>query len=478
MLVRVIGLLLLVEAAFMSLPLITALFYHEKEITHLIISIGLTAGSGCIMMSIRPKSLEMGKREAILLTGLVWIIMSLFGMLPLLLCGSHINVTDAFFESMSGFTTTGATVLASLKDIPRSILLWRCIEQWIGGMGIILFTLAVVPMLNYQGGIQLFNAEVTGITHDKLRPRVSLTAKSLWLVYIIMTCILIVLLSFSEMDIFESVCHGLSIMSTGGFSTEDMAIEAWDSNYIKIVMLLFMFLGGVNFSLIYKSAMGNFSPALKNDPLKWYVSIILICSVLMSFNLLIHGLYDGIEDLILDPIFQSVSILSTTGLIEPDFKYWGSFNIIVLLFMMLIGACAGSTSGAIKVDRLIVLIRFLKNEFYKMIHPGAVTTVCINGKGTPNMVIQKVLGFLFLYLIVIIAGGTILTLLGIPPADSFFCSLGAISNIGLGTDATGLSGDYSAIPNLAKWTLSIIMLTGRLELYTILLLLMPSFWKK
>jgi len=319
--------------------------------------------------------------------------MSLFGMLPLLLCGSHINVTDAFFESMSGFTTTGATVLASLKDIPRSILLWRCVEQWIGGMGIILFTLAVVPMLNYQGGIQLFNAEVTGITHDKLRPRVSLTAKSLWLVYIIMTCILIVLLSFSEMDIFESVCHGLSIMSTGGFSTEDMAIEAWDSNYIKIVMLLFMFLGGVNFSLIYKSAMGNFSPALKNDPLKWYVSIILICSVLMSFNLLIHGLYDGIEDLILDPIFQSVSILSTTGLIEPDFKYWGSFNIIVLLFMMLIGACAGSTSGAIKVDRLIVLIRFLKNEFYKMIHPGAVTTVCINGKGTPNMVIQKVLGF-------------------------------------------------------------------------------------
>ncbi len=478
MLLRVIGWLLTIEAAFMLLPLITGLISGENQTLEFLISVGITAAAGGGMMSLRPKSREMGKREAILLTGLTWVILSLFGMLPFLLCGTHMTITDAFFETMSGFTTTGASVLNSLTGVPRSILLWRCIIQWIGGLGIILFTLAVVPMLNYQGGMQLFNAEVTGITHDKLRPRVSYTAKGLWLVYISLTALLIVLLCFSEMNFFDAVCYGLSTMSTGGFSTSDMSIGEWNSLYVKIVVIIFMFLGGVNFTLIYRCVTGAGFKVWHNTVFKCYLAIIAICYLLLCLNLFSRGLVHNVSDITIDPLFQAMSIISSTGLTEPDFSDWGPLAVIILVVMMFTGACAGSTSGGAKIDRLVVLFKFLKNEFYKMMHPNAVTTVCINGKGTSYMVVQKVLAFLFLYVIVIMIGGTLLTMLGLPLVDSFFCALSAISNTGLGTDITGLSGNFALVPDGAKWILAFIMLIGRLELYTILLLFTHSFWRK
>ncbi|MDE6339887.1 MAG: TrkH family potassium uptake protein, partial [Muribaculaceae bacterium] len=235
MLLRVIGYLLVIEALFMLIPIVIALIYKERAVLDFVISASVAGVSGFGMMMLRPKSKDMGKREAILLTALIWVILSFFGMVPFLLTGTHLTVTDAFFETISGFTTTGASVLDTLDGVPNSILAWRCVVQWIGGLGIILFTLAVVPMLNYSGGMQLFNAEVTGMTHDKLRPRVSFTAKGLWAVYIFLTVILIILLSFSDMDFFNAFCHGLSTMSTGGFSTSDMSINQWDSIYFRIV---------------------------------------------------------------------------------------------------------------------------------------------------------------------------------------------------------------------------------------------------
>ena len=285
MLLRVIGWLLMIEALFMLVPCVTGLIYGENSVMQFLVCMGITAGCGMAMVSLKPKSREMGKREAILLTGLTWVILSMFGMLPFLICGTHLSVTDAFFETMSGFTTTGASVLNSLEGVPHSILLWRCVVQWVGGLGIILFTLAVVPMLNYQGGMQLFNAEVTGITHDKLRPRVSYTAQGLWFVYICLTTLLIILLSFSEMSLFDAICYGLSTMSTGGFSNSDMSLTELDNLYIKIILLIFMFLGGVNFALIYKAARGDVKSAMRNDVLKWYLAIIGIC-----YALLCHGI--------------------------------------------------------------------------------------------------------------------------------------------------------------------------------------------
>ncbi|MBD5203905.1 MAG: TrkH family potassium uptake protein [Bacteroidales bacterium] len=477
MLLRVIGWLLMIESAFMAVPMIVGFFMKDCNWVEFLISIAITAGCGSVMMSLKPHSREMGKREAIMLTGLTWVILSLFGMLPFMLCSTRLSITDAFFETMSGYTTTGASVLNTLADVPQSILLWRCIVQWIGGLGIILFTLAVVPMLNYQGGMQLFNAEVTGITHDKLRPRVSFTAQSLWLVYIILTGILIGLLSLADINIFDAVCYGLSTMSTGGFSTSDTSVTEMENMYLKIVIAVFMFLGGVNFALIYKAACGQIKAVFRNDTLKVYLAIILVCYLIFVTNSFFHGTILNIADWTIDPLFQTISILSSTGLTEPDFHEWGPIATVLLIVMMVMGSCAGSTSGGVKIDRFIVLFKFLKNQFFQLMHPNAVTTVVINGKGTSYVTVQKTLAFLFIYIIVIMSGGVGLVLLGLPLKDSFFCALSAISNTGLGTDITGIQGNYAYVPDAAKWILSFIMLTGRLELFTILVLFTPAFWR-
>lgn len=478
MLLRVVGWLLIIEALFMAIPCVVAAIVDGESFWPFLACVGITGVSGALMTLLRARSRDMGKREAILMTGFTWIILSLFGMLPFILYGTHMSVTDAFFETISGFTTTGASVLTTLEDVPKSILVWRCITQWIGGLGIILFTLAVVPMLNTSGGMQLFNAEVTGITHDKLRPRVSYTAQGLWGVYAILTVILIILLSFSGIGWFDSFCYGLSTMSTGGFATANSGIHALESDYVKIVMIIFMFLGGVNFSLLFNMATGKTKGLLKNTALKVFIWAIIIGAVIFSIDVICAGLAHNIGDVILDPLFQSVSLLSSTGIIEPDFKLWGSVSTVVLIIMMVMGACAGSTAGGAKIDRFVVLFKFLKNEFYKMMHPGAVTTVTLNGKGTPSALVMKTLAFLFIYVFIIVVGGVILSLMGLDLADGFFCALQAISNTGLGSEATGVNGDYSLVPDGAKWLLSFIMLVGRLEIFTVLLVFIPSFWKK
>lgn len=478
MLLRVIGLLILIESVFMVIPVVASVVFSDGCVYEFILSALITGFTGFVLIRLKPASRDMGKREAILLTVLTWVILSIFGMLPFLLSGSHRSVTDAFFESMNGFTTTGASALASINKVPQSVLLWRSIQQWIGGMGIILFTLAVAPMLNNQGGMFLFNAEVTGITHDKLRPRVSSTAKGLWMVYTALTVLLIVLLSFSNMNVFEAICQGLSTMSTGGFSTNDMNIESWNSIYVKTVVMIFMILGGINFSLLFKAFTGHPVRAMRSSALKGYLAAILAAYVLLAANVLIMGKFSSLEDVTIDPLFQAASIFSSTGIAEPDFHDWGAVSVIVLIVMMFVGGCAGSTSGGAKIDRIIILLKFLKNEFYKMMHPNTVTSVSINGKGISYITVQKVLAFLCLYVIVIFAGGTLLVFTGLPIKESFFYCLSAISNTGLGTDIVGVGSGFTAIPDISKWILSFIMLVGRLEIYTVLLIFTPVFWRK
>lgn len=478
LILRVIGYLLTIEALFMIIPLIIAIIYESESYVPFLICIGITGVSGVLMTLLKPKTRDMGKREAIILTGFTWVILSLFGMLPFIFYGTHLSVTDAFFETMSGFTTTGASVLSTLENVPKSILAWRCVTQWIGGLGIILFTLAVVPMLNTSGGMQMFNAEVTGITHDKLRPRVSYTAKGLWGVYAIFTLLLIVLLSFSKMDFYDAFCYGLSTMSTGGFSTTNYGVHGFESNYVKVVMTIFMFIGGVNFSLIYNTATGKFKDAMRNTALRVYLWITVICTIIFSLDILIGGKDLSFSKLTIDPLFQSVSVLSSTGIVETDFNMWGPVSGVLLIIMVFIGACAGSTSGGAKIDRFVVLFKFLRNEFYKMMHPGAVTTVSLNGKGTQTSLVNKTLAFLFMYILVIIVGGILLSLMGVDISEGFYCSLMSISNSGLESGAANIQITYATLPALGKWLLSFIMLVGRLEIFTILLVFTPSFWKK
>ncbi len=481
MLLRVMGLLVMIEALFMAVPLVTAVIYDCDDLLTFITSFIFAAVMGALMtFGVRPSRHDMGKREGFLLTASVWVVFSLFGMVPFLICRTPLTVSDAFFESMSGFTTTGASVMDDLGGVSHAIHMWRAIMQWIGGMGIILFTLAVIPMLNSAGGMQMFNAEVTGITHEKLRPRVSSTAKRLWLVYALLTIGLMVLYYLGPMDMFDSICHAFSTMSTGGFSTRQESIGAWeDSLYVKVVSTVFMFIGGVNFALIFKASAGDFGSLWKNETFRFYVKVIVAMFVCFDLALLFNGsVPDTVEAYTIDPLFQIVSTITSTGYTVNGFSDWGVFILGLTFILMFFGACAGSTSGGAKLDRAVFLWKNSRNELYRCIYPNRILSVDINGNTMSPEIINKVMAFLCLYVLVIVAGGIMLSVTGVPLIDSFFSSFSCVSNTGLGAGVTGYGGSYDLISPVGKWILSLLMLTGRLEIFTVLVLLTPGFWHR
>lgn len=478
-LLRIIGLLMIFEAFFLIIPTLTCVYYGEKDWIPFGGTTILTAVIGILMLSrIRPRTGHMSKRDGFLLTALVWIVFSIFGMLPFLTCSTPLSISDAFFESMSGFTTTGASVLDNVSGMSHGILIWRAMMQWIGGMGIILFTLAVVPMLNHSGGMQMFNAEVTGITHDKIRPRISQTAKSLWTVYLTLTVILVLLLWAGPMDFFDSICHALGAISTGGFSTESFGIVAYHSDYVKIVLTIFMFIGGINFALIYKTVSGNTRAIRHNDVLRAYVMTIAIFYVLFAITIISRGQCNSWQDITINPIFQIVSTITSTGYSSVNYEAWGPFVLALMFVLMFTGACAGSTSGGAKIDRMLYLIKNCRNEIYRCIHPNAILSVRINGKVINPDIVSKVIAFLCIYMLLIVAGGLTLSALDVPLIDSFFSAFSCISNTGLGAGVTGYGSSYEILPDAAKWVLSLLMLIGRLEIFTVLLLFTRVFWRK
>lgn len=478
-LTRIVGLLLLIESMFMLIPLITCLVYNENDYKAFLITILITSVVGGVMtIATRSSDKDMGKREGFLLTALTWVVFSIFGMLPFMLGDSKMSISDAFFEAMSGFTTTGASVMTSIDHLSNGIHMWRCLMQWIGGMGIILFTLAVIPMLNHSGGMQMFNAEVTGVTRDKLSPRISQTAKGLWLVYIILTFILCALLWLGPMNLFDSICHAFSTMSTGGFSTRTESIGAWDTVYVKSVLTLFMFLGGVNFALLFRAATGHVGDLWKSEVFRAYVIIVGVMLGLFVVAIVVNNQVLSWESVTIDPLFQIVSTITSTGLTIGDFENWGPFVVALTFMLMMFGACAGSTSGGAKIDRMLFLMKNIRNEIYRSLHPNAICSVRINGKVLSADVVNKVIAFLCIYVILILVGGIVLTATGIPLVDAFFSAFSCIGNTGLGAGVTGYGGSYDIIPDVGKWVLSLLMLMGRLELFTVLLLFTRIFWKK
>lgn len=470
------GWLLMIEAAFMAIPLVVGIIYGEREsVATFTYSALITLGSGALMtFGIHPRDTDMNRREGLLLTASVWLFFSLFGMLPFLFDHALDSVTDAFFEAMSGFTTTGASVMTDVESASHGILIWRSIMNWIGGMGIILFTLAVIPMLNHQGGIQLFNAEVTGITHDKLRPRISQTAKSLWLVYVLLTVAVMTLMWLGPMDIFDAVCHSFTTVSTGGYSTKNTSIAWWNSTYLEVVITVFMFLGGINVALIYTALTGKVSALYKNGTVRWYTGIVLLFVALCAA----YQVYNGTFEHIGDTFFTCIAAITSTGYCVTNYENWGPFVMLLLMVLMFCGSCAGSTAGGAKIDRIILLLKNTKNEFYRVLHPNSITTVRVNSKVVPNQAVMKVIAFLCIYLMLFVVGGVIITALGLPAIDAMFASLSAISNIGLGIGVTGPEGSFAMLPDAAKWVMSCLMLVGRLELFTVLVLLSKDFWVK
>ncbi len=476
---RVSGWLMMIESLFMLIPMGTCLYFGESDWLPFALTAAGTGATGFVLSRhIRPSHYSMSKRDGFLLTAMVWVVFSIFGMLPFMFCKMPISLSDAFFEAMSGFTTTGASVLLDVTHMSHGIHIWRATMQWLGGMGIILFTLAVIPMLNSSGGMLMFNAEVTGITHDKLRPRISQTAKALWMLYFAFTIMLVALLWSGPMNFFDSVCHAFGAISTGGYSTRNEGIAAFNSIYVKVVLTIFMFVGGVNFSLIYRSLRGEFGALRRNDVFRTYVGLIAVMYILFVIGITTQGTYEGWEDLTIDPLFQIVSTMTSTGFTPSNFEQWGPLVLALVFMLMLFGACAGSTSGGAKIDRLLFLVKNCRNELYRCIYPHAIMSVRVNGKVVSDDIVGKVIAFLCIYMLLISIGGTAMAAMGVPIIDAFFSAFSCMSNTGLGAGITGYGGSYEMLPDAAKWLLSFLMLTGRLEIFTVLLLFAPSFWRK
>lgn len=478
---RMLGWLLLIEAAFMLIPLATSLVYGEEDWVSFLWGIAVTVGAGMLAIGcFRPRVHSMGKREGFLLTAVVWVVFSLFGMIPLMVSATApLSVSEAFFEAMSGFTTTGATVINEVTTLSRGIIMWRCVMQWLGGMGIIMFTLAVLPKFNHSGGLMMFNAEVTGITHDKLRPRISQTAKGLWLIYVMLSVLLILMLWCGPMNFFESVCHGFSTISTGGYSTENASLGAWDhSLYTKIVVTVFMFVGGVNFALIYATAQSGPKVLWRNDIFRTYVYSVLGMLVLFDIAIVLGGNYRTLEDITIEPLFQIVSTITSTGYTVTNFEAWG-FTVLVLVFvLMFVGASAGSTSGGAKLDRIRCVVLSMVHQLKQVINPRSVHTVRLNGRVIPQETVSKIMAFMTIYMLTIFVSAILLTAMDVPLVDAFFSTFSCMGNNGLGAGITGYGSNYDIIPDAGKWILSIVMLIGRLEIFTVFVLFLPEFWRK
>lgn len=479
MLVKVLGWLVTIESCFMILPMIVSLWYRESDWKPFCFTAILTLVTGILMNKCsRPTDKALSKREGFLLTASVWIIFSLFGMLPLIFCSTPYTVSEAFTEAMSGLTTTGATIIEDVERLSHGVKFWRSLLQWIGGMGIILFTLAVIPMLNHSGGMQMFNAEVTGITHGKLRPRISQTAKSLWTIYIVLTTMCIGLLYIGDMNLFESCTHALSTIATGGFSAYNDGINHYDSMYIKVVTTVFMLLGSVNFALIFTMSTGRFRPVIHDEQLRYMLRFMVVFAIVIFVSRILNHQTSSPGHMIVDTLFMVVSSMSSTSFTIDGFEKWGGLALAAVFILMYTGGCAGSTSGGVKIDRIIVMIKYVRNEVHRALQPNSISAVKVGTRTLKFELVDKVIAFLILDVMIIIFCSMVLSMMGVDLIDGFFSSLSSISNSGMSCPIGETNGTVAQIPAAGKILLSMVMLTGRLEIYTILVLFTGNFWHK
>lgn len=461
----------------MLVALAIAIIYGGPDIHSFIYSALISMGVGTVaVIPFRHAKKEIGKREGFVIVSLVWVVFSFFGSLPYLLSGSIGSLTDAFFETMSGFTTTGSSILNDIEALPHGMLFWRSMTQWLGGMGIIVLSLAVLPMFGI-GGMQLFAAEVPGPTPDKLSPKISQTAKNLWGIYVLFTFSETILLWIGGMSLFDAVNHSFTTMATGGYSTKQASIAFWDSAYIQYVIIFFMFLAGSNFTLSYCALTGKFKKVTSNEEFKYYILFIVGFTALIFSGLLISTQL-GVEKSFRDALFQVVSIITTTGYATVDYLQWQPILIILIFALFFFGGSAGSTGGGIKIMRIVLLIKNSYYELRRMIHPNAVIPVRFNKHAVSEQIITNVLAFFMFYFMVFFFSTIVFTLIE-PDMES---SMGAVAtclgNIGPGLGNVGPAESFAHVAPVGKWFLSFLMLLGRLELFTVLVLFSPAFWKK
>ena len=474
---RVLGSLVMIEGAFMLTALGFSWYYKGEGFNALLYSAIITVLAGFIirLFSKSKDKTGIGKREGYIIVSFTWIIISLFGALPFVLSGTIPSFTNAFFETISGFTTTGASILSEIEGISKGLLFWRSLTHWIGGMGIIVLSLAILPILGI-GGMQLFMAEVPGPTPDKLHPRVAGTAKRLWGIYVLLTILETGLLMFGGMDLFNSLCQTFGTVATGGFSTKSASIAAF-SPYVQYVVIIFMVLAGTNFTLHFMALSGRFKDVSKNEEYRYYLKLLLASSIIIAV-LLILNTDISTEKAIRDALFQAVSITTTTGYVTTNYLAWPSFIWIFLFILMFTGGSAGSTGGGLKAVRQLMILKSTAVEFRRLLHPRAFIPVRLNDKAVPRDIVSNILAFFILYMLIFGFGTMIMVLIGLDFNTAIGSVIATLGNIGPAIGNVGPVENYAAVPDIGKWFLSFLMLIGRLELFTVLILFSPKFWSE
>jgi trk system potassium uptake protein TrkH len=474
-----LGAFLFILGLTMLIPLACSLYYGENDTRSFVLSVIITSGTGGSLVFAcrsREKRIVLSHREGFLIVSAGWILAAFFGGLPYMIHGALPALTDAYFETMSGFTTTGATVITKIEGLPHGILLWRSLTQWLGGMGIILLSIAILPFLGV-GGRQLFKAELPGPVKEKLVPRIAETARSLWIVYVIITVAGFTLLLFGGMSVFDSICHIFCAMATGGFSTKDSSVAWFNSAYIDGVLIAFMLIAGMNFTLHYKFLMGDFRTFYKDSEARFFLGTVLIATLLITLDLRLNVFAD-IGKAFRYALFQASSIITTTGFVTDNFARWPAFSQIILVSLMFIGGSAGSTGGGIKCVRILLVLKHAYRELYRLVHPHAVIQIKLGHESVPQDVMKSVLGFFVLYLCVAILATMAMSALGLDMITAFAAVATTLGNVGPALGLYHPATTFSEAPALGKWILSFCMLIGRLEIYTVMVLLIPEFWKK
>ncbi|MCQ2203305.1 MAG: TrkH family potassium uptake protein [Bacteroidales bacterium] len=473
----IIGFLLIVEGVFMLMPGLMSLTYGDSDSSVFFLSAAATMVCGALMFFLfRNHPKDVSKRDSYIIVTGVWISFTIFGTIPVWLSGA-LPLVDAWFETMSGFSTTGSTMLRDIEASSHGLLFWRAILQWMGGMGIIALSIVLVPALG-MSSMQTFTAEASVTRSDKIHPKVTEMAKYMWYIYIAMTFIVIILFIFGGMNVFDASCHALSTVSTGGFSTHTDSIGTFHSAYIEYVTIIFMFLGGVNYALYYSIMVGKGERLINDDEFRSYTKITAIFAIIISLVLYFDGYSNSFEMSFRSSLFQVVSVITGTGFTTCDYMKWPVQTITIIAFIMFCGGCTGSTTGGIKFMRLRIMYLNIKNELKRAMHPTAVVPVKYNNKSLMPADTSSVLTFIVFYVMILAIGILIISMTGCTLEDSFGLAANSLGNVGISIGNYGPSGCIYELHPIAKITMSILMLVGRLEIFTVILLFMPSFWKR
>ncbi|MCI8908070.1 MAG: TrkH family potassium uptake protein [Angelakisella sp.] len=473
MIVYILGTILKAEAILMSLPALVAFLCGEGDLVPMLAAILIASGAGLLFTFKKPKNTVIYAKEGFVVTALSWVVMSLVGALPFVFAGAIPSYIDAVFETVSGFTTTGASILTDVEGMSRGLLFWRSFTHWVGGMGVLVFLLAIVPLAGGRS-VHIMRAESPGPVVGKLVPKVRDTAMILYGIYITMTVVLIALLLLGGMPLYDSAVHAFGTAGTGGFGIWGDSIAHYDSAYIDVVLSIGMVLFGVNFNIYYLLLMGKVKSILRSEELRWYLGIIAGATLLIAWNTLSR--WGGILQSLRYAFFQVASVITTTGFATADFNLWPELSRMLLLVLMLVGACAGSTGGGMKVSRLIIMLKSAKREISRMLHPRSVYTLQFEGKPLEDQTIHNVFTYFFILVFLVIASVLLVSLDNMDFDSTFSAVLACINNIGPGLGIVGPMGSYAALSPLSKLVLILDMLLGRLEIFPMLMLFAPSVW--